>query len=390
MKQVPRRHLIPSPYFPSLSSSVDSSSEIDVNDVFVLSIDGTLVASSRLRSQLAVMAAIRVWPSLVVTMETLGMDISKYNLPLLFEDNNRFTDKLKCHDDNGEDNDGNEWLIHKLSSLSSITQYGNDQDLMLGCDSVLLARLLIEEQLLDEGRSNGRGGKYGGKFHPSSSSSSSSGNSNRKIGIDDGGRSNRSVVGRCPLTVGELYANWSELREVTRIRYPVVISFESSSSSSSLLSSSVVASAKLVKEDPLPHIRRHMEQLYHEYNQWNKIGNYDGNSNNKPPPPPWLSLVKDILFDQISSSMSLSSEQRLRKNMILLLSHAIQLPMTLRAISLLGYDLYIDVTDLESWGAYYSFDDVMLSKNKNKCKMKVIVTTSNKISKRRHARCYKK
>jgi hypothetical protein len=126
-----------------------------------------------------------------------------------------------------------------------------------------------------------------------------------------------------------------------------------------------------------------MEQLYHEYNQWNKIGNYDGNSNNRPPaPPPWLSLVKDILFDQRSSSMSSSSEQCLRKNMILLLSHVIQLPTTLRAISLLGYDLYIDVTDLESWGAYYSFDDVMLSKNNNKCKMKVIVTTSNKISKR--------
>ena len=89
-----------------------------------------------------------------------------------------------------------------------------------------------------------------------------------------------------------------------------------------------------------------------------------------------------VIATPISISIDVIVIERLRKNMILLLSHVIQLPTTLRAISLLGYDLYIDVTDLESWGAYYSFDDVMLSKNNNKCKMKVIVTTSNKISKR--------
>jgi len=118
-------------------------------------------------------------------------------------------------DDDGGDggNDGDDWLVNKLSALipATLSSGGGGGDGSMGCDAVLLTRLLLEEQLLDEGRSNGCGGKYGSQFHPSSSSSSSGGG---------GGSSN----GSRPLTVGEITANWNDgacLRDTVRIRYSI-------------------------------------------------------------------------------------------------------------------------------------------------------------------------
>ena len=156
----------------ALNSKFDGGSE----DIFLLSIDGTLASSTTSKSWMAVCAALKVWPALRSTFETLGMN------PDAFDD---------CTQSSIELDESCEWLIHKLSALASISQHGNSPDEMLGIPAVLLSRLLLEEQLLDGGRSNGRGGKYGGEFHPSSSD-------------DDVDTGEKSKVGSRPLTVGEL------------------------------------------------------------------------------------------------------------------------------------------------------------------------------------------
>lgn len=86
----------------------------------------------------------------------------------------------------------------------------------MGCDAVLLTRLLMEEQLLDQGRSVGCKGKYGSKFHPSSASDED----------EDayGKRDLKSRQGSRPLTVGEISSNWNEgacLKDTVRIKYNV-------------------------------------------------------------------------------------------------------------------------------------------------------------------------
>lgn len=160
------------------SSALNSKFDGGNEDIFLLSIDGTLASSTTSKSWMAVCAALKVWPALHSTFETLGMNPDAF-------------DVYDCTQDSIELDESCEWLIQKLSALASISQHGNSPDAMLGCDAVLLSRLLLEEQLLDGGRSNGRGGKYGGKFHPSTSDDD----------VDTGERSN---VGSRPLTVGEL------------------------------------------------------------------------------------------------------------------------------------------------------------------------------------------
>lgn len=160
------------------SSALNSKFDGGNEDIFLLSIDGTLASSTTSKSWMAVCAALKVWPALHSTFETLGMNPDAF-------------DVYDCTHNSIELDESCEWLIQKLSALASISQHGNSPDAMLGCDAVLLSRLLLEEQLLDGGRSNGRGGKYGGKFHPSTSDDD----------VDTGERSN---VGSRPLTVGEL------------------------------------------------------------------------------------------------------------------------------------------------------------------------------------------
>jgi len=98
----------------------------------------------------------------------------------------------------------------------------SDSDGMMGCDFVLLARLILEEQLLDGGRSLGVKGKYGSKYHPSQGTSG-------KVVRKSARHSSR------PLTVGEIAANWMDgLKETSRIKY------------------------NLKNKDPIPVIKKHI------------------------------------------------------------------------------------------------------------------------------------
>ncbi|KAL9180220.1 hypothetical protein ACHAXT_008190 [Thalassiosira profunda] len=242
---------------------------------------------------------------------------------------------LDCNDAKG-DGGAYEWLVQKLSALSSVTQQGDDPDAMLGSDAVLLARLLLEEQLLDGGRSNGRGGKYGGVYHPSTER-----------------REGSSNVGSRPLTVGEIYANWSELRDVTRMKYPAM---EES------------AEGSLKRQDPLPKIRQQLRELYSAAGQKEVQSNL---------PPTWQFLTHDILFDY---SQSNGESMHLRQGVVLLLGHDAHIPLALQSLSLLGCDVDV-ASDVD-----FSYDGetrnavcIKSSDGATDLAMKVHVTTSENV-----------
>jgi len=286
----------------------------DSEDVFLLSIDGTLASSTRQRSYMAVSVALKVWwPSLQFTIHELGMSSESF-------------DYANDKDLNDDIDESCEWLIQKLSALASITQQGNTPDAMLGCDAVMLSRLLIEEQLLDKGRSNGRGGKYGSKFHPS------------------GDISPGSKVGSRPLTVGELYTNWGEVKDILRMRYPYI---------------EEGIDGKIRKKDPLPEIRNQLEAYQIGMNL-----------------PPWQSLAYDVLFDYSESNA------QLRQNTMLLLGHEAHLPIALQHLAMLGYYLNVE-SDFED------ITDMTRSLCEGHCNdpiMNVAVTTSDKAKERSQAR----
>ena len=103
-------------------------------------------------------------------------------------------------------NDDKQWLYNKVRALHHVLQI-DDAQYSPAVEYALLIRLLLEEQELDEGRSNGSRGKYGSKFHPAAGAASMEEPSFNK-------RQQR------PLTVGEIAANWQEtLREAVFIRY---------------------------------------------------------------------------------------------------------------------------------------------------------------------------
>ena len=91
--------------------------------------------------------ALQVWPELT---NQLGLNVED-------ADNSAYGD-----DDNAE------WIINKMAALlhAMSKEDGTSGPLSDMVDMVMLARLIIEEQRLDDGRNAGRGGKYGGKFHP--------------------------------------------------------------------------------------------------------------------------------------------------------------------------------------------------------------------------------
>jgi hypothetical protein len=328
------RHCVMTP--PSKMMNLLRSELSGVEDVFLLSIDGTLATTSRSRSIMAISVALKVWPTLISSMEALNMKHEVFDL----EHGTQF----QCrNDDEGQ----YEWLLQKLSALSSITQQGNNPDAMLGCDEVLMVRLLLEEQLLDGGRSNGRGGKYGGKFHPSTTSSSSA-----------EGRG-KSIVGSRPLTVGELYANWSELRDVTRMKYPFM---------------DKDSNGKERQLDPLSHIRQYLREIVSMPSQGERYS--------------WISLAFDVLFDnQCGTTDGKGSRLKLRQNTMLLLGHDAQIPSMLNALTLLGneFDIESDVIHLDDDFAKAMFDGFVPSTQENSAynsKIKVVVTTSAKAQER--------
>lgn len=99
-------------------------------DLYIYSIDGPLASMTEYKSKIAIKAAIEVWPSLLSVVDELGM---------------------KPFDDDDASNDDYSWLIQKLGALSSITQQGDSPDEMLGCDEVLLARMMLEDCLMRVG-----------------------------------------------------------------------------------------------------------------------------------------------------------------------------------------------------------------------------------------------
>ena len=219
---------------------------------------------------MAIRAAFKVWPSLIDTAQTLGVDTNSF------------------------DDDSWSWLIEKLCALSSITQQGNSPDKMLGCDAVFLVRVLLEEQLLDGGRSNGRGGKYGGRFHP---------------GALDGVKSDGSVVGSRPLTVGELMVNWRELREVMQFKYPYIDEETKG------------------KKDPMPVVRQVLREMHVNEVQLEQQS--------------WHPIAYDALFEYQNSESN-----ELRQNSILLLGHEAQLPIALTALATMDLSYTVE-TDLD-------------------------------------------
>ncbi|CAJ1966729.1 unnamed protein product [Cylindrotheca closterium] len=149
-------------------------SSVGINDcLVVLSADAVLDTVEH-RSQLGLEAALCAWPSLKVEKEVLLQDPT--------------------------------WLLNKLKALSHVLD-APSASFSTTCEFALAARLLLEEQALDEGESNNKRGKYASKFHPQ--------------GIEDSPSSAEpSSSSTRPLTVGEIAANWDDFfRETLQMRY---------------------------------------------------------------------------------------------------------------------------------------------------------------------------
>lgn len=277
---------------------------INDRDLYISSFDGTLASMTEYRSKVAIKAAFMVWPSLYTVVEELGMNTCL---------------------DNFASSDDFSWLLNKLRALSSITQQGDSPDEMLGCDEVFLTRILLEEQLLDDGRSSGRGGKYGGKFHPNPSITSS--RSTRSVG-------QKSKVGSRPLTVGEIFANWSELREVAHNKYPFMRRSHDN---------------KLKMTDPLPEIRRVLRELY----ACRSLADLNTT------PKLWYPFASDILANKNSKN-------------VLLLGNKAFLEMALSSLERLDLTLEIH-SHLEC------LDSRTTMENFNEDTMKVMVTNSTSV-----------
>ena len=166
------------------------SEEAEIIQIF--SFDGAIADTSEWCSLLAIDVALKTWPHLQdILAELTGSSIVN-------------------HDHIREDQS---WLVNKMCALSHVLHSSIDD--MMGCEAVLLARLLIEEQSLDLGRSSGCKGKYGSKYHPSESKLS--GND-----VISGGRDHKN--GSRPLTVGEIAINWCDgacVKDTLRAKYHI-------------------------------------------------------------------------------------------------------------------------------------------------------------------------
>jgi len=177
----------------SLLESVTSNDDISMIDgsqskeVFLLSYDGIIVHDVSKRVDVAIETAFQIWPEL--------------------------------HSYVPSDSDDMSWLKNKMKDLSHITSNNGKNDGFLGCDDVLLTRLLLEEQQLDNKRSVGKSGKYASKYHPQKLSSSSSNNNDDDDDNSNDGSTTAVTTGSRPLTVGEIAENWIDLRETLRFRY---------------------------------------------------------------------------------------------------------------------------------------------------------------------------
>jgi hypothetical protein len=194
-------------------SSLASSPSSDKNKkIFVLNWDGCVANTVPWRIESGIHAAMKVWP----------------DLPLI--------EDLQNHND--------AWLRNKLSALShvllsssSISRSSGGKDIItqssLSCEYALAARLLLEEQRLDAGESNGKSGKYASRFHPQHQQKQQ-GEKDEEVDRPQQSQrrrqttkpqqrsNNNSNRSSRPLTVGEVAANWAEggmIRDMVRLRY---------------------------------------------------------------------------------------------------------------------------------------------------------------------------
>lgn len=140
-----------------------------VKNPFVVVMDtDSAIDSIEQRASLGIMAALEAWPYLKDRNEDLLKDPT--------------------------------WLRNKLLALAHV--------LTDTWEFAIAARLLLEEQELDQGESNNKRGKYASKYHPQGM------DSNATVA------NVKSSSSRRPLTVGELSANWeTSLLETLQLKY---------------------------------------------------------------------------------------------------------------------------------------------------------------------------
>ena len=192
-----------------------------IQQITILAFDGTVANTSSWRSNLAIDVAYSTWPKELSTGE---MGVYQFDDPS--------TDRT--------------WIVNKLNAL--MQHLLSDQNGMDNVDAVLLTRLLMEEQLLDRGRSTGKTGKYASKFHPRQNLELLQDNDDSDDYDDDGDDCDDKITqisntinnqGSRPLTVGEITANWvngASLRDTVRVKYNVD------------------------RKDPIPIIKQKMEE----------------------------------------------------------------------------------------------------------------------------------
>jgi len=172
----------------------------DASSVFVLSLDGAVANTARSNAELCLGVALEVWQDSVLADRLIEAG-----------DLNKSSDIAEA-----SVVPKNSWVLNKMVAVLPAAS-GSDGDRPPGLghliDLVLLARLIVEEQELDAGNSDGSAGKYGSKYHPPT-----------EDGMNQGRRATASRVGSRPLTVGEITANWSDgamIRDTVRVKYNV-------------------------------------------------------------------------------------------------------------------------------------------------------------------------
>mmetsp|Transcript_62135 Transcript_62135/g.183652 ORF Transcript_62135/g.183652 Transcript_62135/m.183652 type:complete len:517 (-) Transcript_62135:1027-2577(-) len=239
-----RRVSLNSPTTLAASPDADPAASASCGDVFILSYDGAVADTAETNALLAIDTALSIWPELIrlyVGLDDVGgVDSEMPDEGAGAGDDEIESEQEQCDSDGSIGGGGGDWLLNKMVALSPAM--GSDPDALMGCDAVLLARMLLEEQRLDSGRSVGCTGKYGSKFHPSSSASPTG-------DFKDEGRTDwrGNANGSRPLTVGEVRANWSTgalLRETARVRY------------------------NIDGRDPIPIIREEIEELRREESEY--------------------------------------------------------------------------------------------------------------------------
>lgn len=156
-------------------ASIKEDDPAEPRHLYLVSWEGCLVDTVDWRTQQGLAVCRQVWPDLEVLLS---------------------------------DKDDQQWLFNKVRDLHHV--FVLDPEYSPTVEYALLIRMLLEEQELDQGRSNGSQGKYGSKYHPTAADAFTASNEDPSF--------NRRQ--QRPLTVGEIATNWQEtLREAVLIRY---------------------------------------------------------------------------------------------------------------------------------------------------------------------------